>query len=425
MRAARRTGSFLTAVAVALGAAAACTPEPRAPSSARPVTPSAPVTPRSPATVPSRSPAPEPVAFDPSSVRLRLRPVVEGLSAPLALTYAGDSSGRIFVAEQGGRILWFRKGETETHEFLDLSDRTLPGGERGLLGLAFHPEYEDNGRLFVDYTDQAGDTVIEEFRAAPAGAARADPNSGRVLLTFDQPYANHNGGHLAFGLDGYLYIASGDGGSGGDPHDYGQSLDTLLGKILRIDVDAREGNRPYSTPSDNPFVDETGARPEIWAYGLRNPWRFSFDRVSQELWIGDVGQNVLEEINRAPSGDAGINYGWNELEGTECYEPTTGCSKEGTRLPVTQYSHEFGCSVTGGFVYRGSTFPALQGGYFFSDYCSGTLWAIPAGARPGRPPFELLETEYSISSFGEDEDGELYVTDLSAGAVFQLTGERR
>lgn len=415
-----RVGFLATVIALASVSQAACQSEREAPPGPRPTT-SVSTSPSS--AQPSRDPASSTPPFDPSSIRLELHPVMTELSMPVALTHAGDSSGRLYVAEQAGRIVWFRPGETNTHEFLDLSEKTVAGGEQGLLGLAFHPDFETNGRLFVNYTDLAGDTVIEEYTS---GSLSADPGSGRVILTFDQPYPNHNGGHLAFGLDGFLYIASGDGGSGGDPHDNGQRLDTLLGKILRIDVDVNtDSHRAYAIPPANPFVDDSSARPEIWAYGLRNPWRFSFDQVAQDLWIGDVGQNVSEEINRAPAGASGINYGWNELEGSECYEPPSGCNEKGTQLPLTQYSHEFGCSVTGGYVYRGSEYPAMQGGYFFSDFCSGTLWAIPADAASGRSPSPMLETDYSVSSFGQDEEGELYITDMAAGQVLQLIDKSR
>ena len=339
------------------------------------------------------------------------------MTAPVAITNARDGSNRLFVAEQGGRIISLDEKGGNFTEFLDLSELTEAAGEQGLLGLAFHPDFETNGRLFVNYTDEAGDTVISEYRTTGDGT-RGDPASARVLMEVDQPYVNHNGGHLAFGPDGFLYIALGDGGSGGDPHDYGQSLETLLGKILRIDVD-RTSAGEYSIPRDNPFVDEPGARPEIWHFGLRNPWRFSFDSETGEMWIGDVGQDVLEEIDRAPSIRGGLNFGWDDMEGSECYEPSSGCLTSNRILPITEYSHEFGCSITGGHVYRGTEQESLVGGYFFSDYCSGTIWTVPADAKTGTRATEILKTDSAISSFGESEDGELFVTDLN-GAVFQL-----
>ena len=350
-------------------------------------------------------------------MNLDLRPIAEGLDAPLAIAPAPDGTDRLYVAEQGGRVVRVDVDDGSVREVLDLSDRIQTGGEQGLLGLAFHPDFPQEDRLFVNYTDTAGDTVIAEYSSADGRLI--DPSSHRIVLTFDQPYANHNGGQIAFGPDGFLYIGTGDGGSGGDPDDNGQSRDTLLGKILRIDVDADDG-APYAIPSDNPFAGDDDARGEIWALGLRNPWRFSFDRESDRLWIADVGQDVLEEVNRAPGDAAGINYGWDEMEGSECYEPSSECNRAGKRTPVTQYSHDFGCSVTGGYVYRGSTFPDLQGAYVFGDFCSGTIWAVPEDAEPGTRPIELRQTDLAISAFGEDVAGELYVSDLASGRILQV-----
>ena len=404
---------FLPAALAAL-LLAACSSGPEAPDGASPTTPS-----RSSAGTPETTSTPEDADFDAGRVNLELRPVADGLEAPLAITHAGDGSGRIFVAEQGGRVVAIDPERGTTREFLDLSDRTEAEGEQGLLGLAFHPEFEDNGRLFVNYTDDAGDTVIAEYSAS---ATRADDSSHQTILTFDQPFANHNGGQLAFGPDGYLYIATGDGGGAGDPEETGQSLETLLGKILRLDVDAKN---PYGIPADNPFAGDSQGRPEIWAFGLRNPWRFSFDRATDALWIADVGQNVLEEVNRAPVDAAGLNYGWDVMEGTECFEPSTDCDTKGKQKPIAQYSHEFGCSITGGYVYRGSEFEDLVGGYFFGDFCSGTMWAIGADAPRGARPVELLQTDLSISSFGEDEAGELFVSDLESGRILRLIDASR
>jgi glucose/arabinose dehydrogenase len=353
---------------------------------------------------------------------LRLRAVAAGFTAPLLVTHAGDGSGRLFVVEQVGRIRTVGEGETEPQPFLDIASLVTAGGEQGLLGLAFHPQFESNGRFFVNYTDRSGDTVVAEYRA-PGGSDRAEPGSARVLLRIDQPFSNHNGGALVFGPDGFLYIATGDGGSGGDPMGNGQRLDTLLGKLLRIDVDR---GRPYGIPEDNPFLGRSGARPEIWAYGLRNPWRLSFDRETGDLWIGDVGQGALEEIDRARAGrPGGLNYGWNVMEGTDCFSPPEGCDGEGLVRPVAVYPTGLGCAVVGGHVYRGSQFPALRGGYFFADFCAGVIFALDPNDPGPQEPVIVLRSNHAISSFGEDEEGELYVTDLRSGEVLQVTGEPR
>jgi len=375
-------------------------------------------------------PAPSPTSgrdgaardFAPRRVRIRLETIAQGFDAPLVVTNAGDGSGRLFVAEQGGLIFELRNGRAGAAPFLDLSNLTEASGEQGLLGLAFHPAYEDNGRLFVNYTDNSGDTVIAEYRAQTPH--RAEPQSARTVLTFDQPYANHNGGGLTFGPDGYLYIATGDGGSAGDPEGNGQALDTLLGKLLRIDVDRGRKEGGYAVPADNPFLDRSGARPEIWAYGLRNPWRFSFDRATGRVWIGDVGQSNLEEINRASLRRAGgANFGWNIMEGRSCFA-TEGCRRAGLEPPVTQYNHEDGCSVTGGYVYRGAAQPELTGGYFFGDFCSGKVWALDSTVDGFKRPTELLDTDHAISSFGESEEGELFLTDLASGRILRVVAAR-
>lgn len=358
-------------------------------------------------------------AFRAERVELGTRVVVEGLESPIGIAHADDGSERLFVIEQGGRIQLVEDGSDSAQVFLDISDRLVSGGEQGLLGLAFHPSYEDNGRLFVNYTDRNGDTVVSEFHAADDSA---DPESERVLLQIDQPFDNHNGGHLAFGPDGYLYIATGDGGSGGDPENNGQSLDTLLGKLLRIDVDARDEG-PYGIPQDNPFVEDDEARPEIWAYGLRNPWRFSFDRKNDDLWIGDVGQGEFEEVNREPAGSSGgRNYGWRPMEGASCYEDD--CDPERYVAPVMTYSHDFGCSITGGYVYRGDRYENLRGAYITADYCSGLAWALPADIEDVHDPEPVLETGFNIPSFGEDEAGELYLTDSAGGRLLQVVDEK-
>ena len=342
-----------------------------------------------------------------------LERVVGGLARPLFVTHAGDGSGRLFVVERAGRIRIVEHGAVREPPFLDLTELVKSGGERGLLGLAFHPGFATNGRLFVDYTREPdGATVIAEYHAAAASPNRAEP-LGRRLLTVDQPFANHNGGMLAFGPDGDLYIGLGDGGSGGDPGNRAQNPAALLGKILRIDVD---GARPYAIPLGNPFANG-GGRPEIYALGLRNPWRFAFDRADGRLLAGDVGQNQVEEIDVI---ERGGNYGWPILEGPLCYRPKAGCDPTGLTPPVAHYRHDRGrCSVTGGYVYRGSALPGLVGTYLFGDFCSGEIFGLRQGATS-----VLLDTDLQIASFGEDGDGELYVVDLG-GAVYRIVGAGR
>lgn len=345
---------------------------------------------------------------------IELERLVDGLRRPLLVTQPADGSGRLFVVEQGGRVLIWDGEQLAAEPFLDLSGRLSTGGERGLLGLAFHPDFAANGFFFVNYTDRSGDTVVARFSVS-ADRDRADAESETMILSFDQPFANHNGGHLAFGPDGYLYIASGDGGSGGDPQNNAQSLDTLLGKILRVDVDGR----PMAIPPDNPFVGRAGTRDEIWAYGLRNPWRFSFDRRNGDLWIGDVGQGREEEVNRQVAASrGGENYGWRRLEGSLCFEPAVGCGDPSFTAPVLVYRHGPHCSVTGGFRYRGRRAPGLRGLYLFGDFCSGVIW----GARLVGGVWSasvLADTRLAISSFGEDQEGELYVVDYG-GVVYRL-----
>jgi glucose/arabinose dehydrogenase len=357
---------------------------------------------------------PRPSSFEPLSIKMDLEPVAEGFEAPLGVTNAGDGSGRLFVVEQTGAIRIIDGGTVLEEPFLDVGEAIVAGGEQGLLGLAFHPDYKRNGRFFINYTDVNGDTVVAEVRTSD-DPNRADEGSVQPLLQIGQPFANHNGGQLEFGSDGYLYIATGDGGSGGDPQGNGQNTGALLGKLLRIDVDSGD---PYRIPDDNPFANGDGA-PEVWAYGLRNPWRFSFDAKTDDLWIADVGQGDFEEINRTPTDRSGLNYGWNIMEGDRCFEGS-GCDRSDKVLPISGYTHELGCSVTGGYVYRGAESPALTGGYIFGDYCSGTIWGIDARASNFTMPQELLESGLSISSFGLDEEGELYLTDLSEGGLYKV-----
>ena len=339
---------------------------------------------------------------------------MSGLSSPVFITHAGDGSGVLYVVEQDGRILAVNRSGSRLATFLDITERVGAGGERGLLGLTFHPGFESNRRFFVDYTDNNGDTVIAEFRAT--STTRADSGSERMLLRINQPYANHNGGMIAFGPDGYLYIGMGDGGSGGDPHNNGQSLGTLLGKILRIDVNR---GSPYASPSTNPFVNRSGARDEIWSYGWRNPWRFSFDRRTSAMFIGDVGQNMYEEIDVERARAGGRNYGWRQMEGRHCF--SAGCNRSGKVLPIAEYTHASGCSVTGGYVYRGRAYSTLAGAYFYGDFCSGRIWALDAAAalRGTSRVRQVLDSALAISSFGEDQAGEMFVVD-HGGSIYRL-----
>jgi glucose/arabinose dehydrogenase len=350
---------------------------------------------------------------------LRSTLVVRGLQSPLDLQSAPGDRGRLFVLEQAGRIRIIRGGAVVATPFLDIVARVGSGGERGLLGLAFHPQYATSGRFYVNYTDRAGDTRISEFRVS-SNPDVADPATERQLMFVAQPFANHNGGGLAFGNDGMLYIGLGDGGSGGDPFGNGQSLSTRLGKLLRVDVNVN----PYGIPPDNPFRTTPGALPEIWAYGLRNPWRFAFDRSTGDLVIGDVGQNQVEEIDVGlASRRGGENYGWNVMEGSRCFRPPSGCSMAGLTLPVAEYTHAEGCSVTGGVVYRGCRMPGYQGTYFYADYCSRIVrsfrldggravdqrdWSAALGSGLNAP-----------SSFGVDADGEVYIVDHD-GEVYRI-----
>lgn len=336
---------------------------------------------------------------------------------PLAIAAPDDGTGRLFVASQAGTI-WpvAADGNVPADPMIDLGPFIVSGGERGLLGLALHPDFPTDPRAFVNYTDGNGDTIIASLALDPSNPDRFDPGTHRQVLFIDQPYANHNGGGVAFGPDGYLYLALGDGGAGGDPHDNGQRLDTLLGKILRIDVDA--DGREYGIPADNPFADAAGMD-EIWHYGLRNPWRFSFDRENGDLWIGDVGQGAWEEIDVARGGEAGLNFGWNRMEGAHCYQDD-GCSQDGLALPVTEYGHDLGCTVIGGYVYRGEAFPVLGGAYLFADYCSGLIFAIDGETGSLTEPAHVGSVDGNASAFGEDSNGELYVTTLD-GTIYRVT----
>jgi glucose/arabinose dehydrogenase len=350
---------------------------------------------------------PPDAAFD-----VALEPIATGLASPVHLTApAGDA--RLFVVEQAGRIRIIRDGQLLPQPYLDIRDRVGSGGERGLLGLAFHPQYGANGRFYVNYTDRGGATRIERYHVS-SDADLADPASAHLVLSVAQPFANHNGGLVAFGPDGMLFIGMGDGGSGGDPLNHGQNRSTLLGALLRIDVDRGE---PYAIPAGNPFRGRADARPEIWAWGLRNPWRFAFDRVEQRLYIADVGQSAREEINVAPAGQGGLNYGWAIMEGTRCFRPATGCDTTGLTLPVLDYDHGQGCSVTGGHVYRGSRVPGLVGHYVYGDYCRGWIrsFRLAGGQAVDRREWAVPNVG-QILSFGEDAAGELYVLTTGSGS---------
>lgn len=371
-----------------------------------------------PTDTPASTSTPEPTATPTLTAQLatsiNLELVVEGLTSPVALTHAGDD--RLFVVEQRGTIQIIQAGQLLAQPFLDIQARVGDdANEQGLLGLAFHPTYAQNGRFFVDYTNNDGHTVISEFRVT-ANPNQADSTSERILLTINQPYNNHNGGQIAFGPDGYLYIGTGDGGSQGDPHNHGQNLNSLLGKILRLDVDNGE---PYAIPPDNPYV-AGGGRLEIWHYGLRNPWRFSFDPLTQDLFIADVGQNSFEEINvYAAAAPSGANFGWNIMEGWACYN-NANCQTAGLIQPIAVYGRDEGCSVTGGYMYRGTANPALYGNYFFADFCFGTIWGLfPIGGVWNKTTV-ASQTLMQITSFGEDVNGELYVLDRRGG-IYRIT----
>ena len=329
---------------------------------------------------------------------------------PVDLQYPPDNTNRIFVVEQAGVISVFPNDPTTSSKtsFLDIREKVDDGGnEEGLLGLAFHPDYRSNGYFYVNYTaSNPNRTIISRFKVS-TNANQADPSSETILLTFEQPYSNHNGGQVSFGPDGYLYIAVGDGGSGGDPHDNGQNRATLLGTILRIDVNNREDEKQYGIPTDNPFANnKSGYRQEIYAYGLRNPWRFSFDAANGRLWTGDVGQNAYEEIDIIENGG---NYGWNTMEGNHCFEPKNGCNRSGLKLPIHEYGRNEGISVTGGFVYRGPTLTGLVGKYIYADYATRRIWSLEHSKLSNPVNTLLLEADFNISSFGVDQNNELYL----------------
>ncbi|MFC5411863.1 PQQ-dependent sugar dehydrogenase [Larkinella bovis] len=334
---------------------------------------------------------------------------------PVEFTHAGDGTNRVFVVEQQGRIRVFENNATtKTAEtYLDIVSKVASGGEMGLLGLAFHPDFRQNGYFYVNYTkNNPRETVIARYKATPT-ANQADPATETVLFKFEQPYANHNGGKIAFGPDGFLYIATGDGGSGGDPQNNGQNLKTMLGKMLRIDVNKTDrGN--YGIPADNPFANDANALPEIYAYGLRNPWRFSFDKTTGTLWAADVGQNKLEEIDIIKKGG---NYGWRLKEGQDCFNPASNCNQGSLLEPIHQYERSEGVSVTGGFVYRGNRVPGLQGKYIYGDFGSGKIWALSFEGDKKTGNQLLTSDGGPVSAFGEDANQELYLLDHSSGVI--------
>ncbi len=359
----------------------------------------------------------------PDTANFQWSQIASGLAFPVALSNAGDGSGRIFILEKKGLVRVLSNGQLLAIPFLDIRDRAgSKGSEQGLLGIAFHPDFKQNGFFYVDYTNNNGDTTISRFSADPSAAPAdqvADAGSEKILLTVKQPFANHNGGHILFGPDGMLYIGMGDGGSGGDPNGNGQSLQTLLGKILRIDVN---NDDPYAIPPGNPFASGGGLA-EIWAYGLRNPWAFSFDAQTGDLFIADVGQDQWEEIDFLPAGFAEVpaNFGWNIKEGTHPYKETASPPAD-LIDPVFEYSHDLGCSITGGGVYRGKNLPAFNGIYIYADYCAGTIWGLIHQADGSWQNQTLFETGLKITGFGTDESGEIYFVTQEDG-VFELAAK--
>ncbi len=353
-------------------------------------------------------------------VQFALTTFATGFHSPLGLESPRDNTGRLFVVEQGGTIQIIQNNALLTTPFLDISAKITSGGELGLLGLAFHPSFPTNRRFYVNYTRTTLgqlQTVISEFQASGTNPNLADLTTERILLVVNQPFPNHKGGQLAFGPDGFLYIGLGDGGSEGDPNGNGQNTQTLLGKMLRIDVDHTSTGKQYAIPTDNPFA-VSGGFPEIFAFGLRNPWRFSFDAPTGRLFVADVGQNSFEEVDLVTKGN---NYGWNIMEGTHCFNPATNCNTTGLTLPIHDYPRSDGTTVIGGFVYRGTAIASLVGVYVFGDFGSGKIWTLTEAPANTWTRADVLSTGRPISSFGRDQAGELYVVDITAGSILKLT----
>ena len=375
------------------------------------------------ASTPPQDPSPAPSALQPLVPTVALEAAFTGFHSPVYITHDGEAS-RLFVVEKAGRIRLVENGAVQPAPFLDITDRVgSRGSEQGLLSVAFPSDYTAGGLFYVDYTDLNGNTVVARYRRSADNPRQADPTSEQKILQIDQPAPNHNGGQLQFGPDGYLYIGMGDGGGAGDQWGNAQAAGVLLGKILRVDV---SGADAYTIPADNPFIGKAEARPEIWALGLRNPWRFSFDRATGDLYIADVGQNTYEEVDFQPvHSPGGQNYGWNRMEGNHCYKPSSGCDSSGTVLPVAEYDHTQGCSITGGYVYRGTRFPQMAGIYFFADFCSGKVWGLGRNTSGAWRMDFLLDSGLGPSSFGEDAAGEIYLVGYQEGTIYRLTAAPR
>ena len=381
----------------------------------------------------SASPAPAPerattttTTAAPTASTIRLVKVADVSDPVLAISPKGDTA-RLFIVTKGGTIRIVKRGTLLSTPFLNVSGKVSKGSEQGLLGLAFHPSFATNRRFYVNYTNASGTTVVRRYRASATNPDVVKSGSGRTIIKIKQPFSNHNGGMIAFGKDGYLYIGTGDGGSAGDPGNRAQNKGKLLGKMLRINVNGKTAKKHYRVPRSNPYVGRPG-RNEIWQRGLRNPWRWSFDRSNGNLWIGDVGQGRYEEVDRVKRTISGpgkaVNWGWRVMEGNHCYNPASGCTKSGKKRPLVEYPHGSNgrCSVTGGYVYRGSAIAALRGWYVYGDYCSGEVWAVSAGASRPATPVRLLGAGSGrlISGFGQDASGELYLSDLAADAVYRI-----
>jgi glucose/arabinose dehydrogenase len=354
-----------------------------------------------------------------AEAQIKLTSVATNLDNPVDIEDAGDGLGRLFIVLQPGKIVIFDGTKILTSPFLNVTNDVLYGGEQGLLSLAFHPNYLSNGFFFIYYVNKSGNLVLARYQVS-SNKNIANSSSKKMFLTISHPTnTNHNGGKVLFGKDGYLYLTVGDGGAGGDPPNNAQNLGTLLGKILRIDVN--QGS-PYAIPPGNPFVNTTGAKKEIWAYGLRNPWRVSFDQGGTgNMFTADVGQNSWEEIDVSPVPSiGGSNYGWRKMEGKHCFNPSTNCNNGKLRLPALEYGHSSGCSITGGFVYRGTAFPTLVATYLYADYCNGQIWGAIKGTS-GWTSSLLLDTPYKISTFGQNKSGELFIAHhIASGAIYKI-----